>query len=398
MSTQRAIVHPDVPALLAGIAARMATTIMDVLAEQPVAHIVLTGGRNGIGGIGRPERAAAAGARSTSPASTSGGAMSDSCPPVTRTATTRRPRNAMRGDGSRSRRPTCIPCRPRAGLARRLGGPRVRRGTGGLAGSRAELLPAFDLVLLGWGPTAMSHRCSPITPPSSTAGPRSWPSATPPKPPPERISLSTRPSALPRRCGCWRPASKKVDAVRAAWLGQPDLQACPAIRGPRPTADAAAVRYAPRRRGWRAPTSAESGISTSRSRRSASSASASRASPSSSRATLLHVGQVRLVRLGLGRIRRVLLIASGRVAASRAVPGLGMAASAAKLGVGLMALCAPEGDDDPGAASPRSDSPIGPEPILLPRMALPPTTRPSCSNDDSAPSYARNAQSLQARR
>ena len=91
-------------------------------------------------------------------------------------------------------------------------------------------------------------------------------------------------------------------------------------------------------------------------------------------ATLLHVGEVGLVRLDLGRRRRVVLVLTGREAAARAVPRLGdlEVGSCAKLGRVSWPLEHQNETCTRGAASPRSASPIGPAPTRLPRIALPP--------------------------
>ena len=72
--------------------------------------------------------------------------------------------------------------------------------------------------------------------------------------------------------------------------------------------------------------------------------------------------------------RRVLLVLPGGEAAARAVPllGDGQAGLLGEAGPGLVPVGAPVGDVHPGAASPRSASPIGPAPTRDPRIALPP--------------------------
>src|SRR6185437_7366870 len=64
-------------------------------------------------------------------------------------------------------------------------------------------------------------------------------------------------------------------------------------------------------------------------------------------AALLHVGEVRLVRLGVRRRGWVGLVLAGRVAAPRAVPGLRDRGIARKTGDGLVLVAAPEGDPHP---------------------------------------------------
>src|SRR5689334_23513109 len=67
-------------------------------------------------------------------------------------------------------------------------------------------------------------------------------------------------------------------------------------------------------------------------------------------AALLHVGQVRLVRLDPRCGRRVLLVLSGRQPAAGAVPGLGDAGARllGEAGPGLVTVGAPVGDEDTG--------------------------------------------------
>jgi 6-phosphogluconolactonase len=64
-------------------------------------------------------------------------------------------------------------------------------------------------------------------------------------------------------------------------------------------------------------------------------------------AALAHVGQVRLVRLGLGRRRGLGLVLTGREAAARAVPHLGHRGLVGERRLGLVAVRAPERDADP---------------------------------------------------
>ena len=67
------------------------------------------------------------------------------------------------------------------------------------------------------------------------------------------------------------------------------------------------------------------------------------------RTPLLDIGQVRLVRLDLGRCRRVLLITAGGPAAARAVPRLGNRCSPQEARSALVAIGAPERDFHAGS-------------------------------------------------
>src|SRR3954453_17622772 len=70
-------------------------------------------------------------------------------------------------------------------------------------------------------------------------------------------------------------------------------------------------------------------------------------------APLLHVRQVRLVRLGAPGRRRVLLVGVGRQAAAGAVPGTGELRVVGERRLRVVAVRAPERDDDPlGALTP----------------------------------------------
>src|SRR5581483_4047468 len=64
-------------------------------------------------------------------------------------------------------------------------------------------------------------------------------------------------------------------------------------------------------------------------------------------AALLHVSQVRLVRLDPGRGRWVGLVGSGRVAAARALPAVRHGRVRREAGPRLVAVGAPEGDPHP---------------------------------------------------
>jgi len=65
-------------------------------------------------------------------------------------------------------------------------------------------------------------------------------------------------------------------------------------------------------------------------------------------APLFHVRQVRLIRLILRGPGRIVLVASGRVPAAGAIPGLGHRGITRETGPGLVLIRAPEGDPDPG--------------------------------------------------
>src|SRR6185437_9997272 len=86
---------------------------------------------------------------------------------------------------------------------------------------------------------------------------------------------------------------------------------------------------------------------------------------------LLHVSQVRLVRLAVRRARRIGLVPASRIAATRAVPGFRNRGSQAKLGRVSCLLAHQKETRIRRAASPRSASPIGPAPTRLPLIALP---------------------------
>src|SRR5690242_1822652 len=64
-------------------------------------------------------------------------------------------------------------------------------------------------------------------------------------------------------------------------------------------------------------------------------------------APFLHVGQVRLVRLGVRRGGRVRLVLAGRETAAGAVPSLRHRGVAGETGHGLVLVAAPEGNPDP---------------------------------------------------
>src|SRR5205807_5673378 len=65
-------------------------------------------------------------------------------------------------------------------------------------------------------------------------------------------------------------------------------------------------------------------------------------------APLPHIGQVRLVRLGARRVRRVVLVLPCREAAAGAVPSVGDLRVTGETRLGLVPVRAPEGDAKTG--------------------------------------------------
>ncbi len=241
---QRTIIHPDSATLAAGIAARMATTIMDILSEQRTAHIVVTGGRSGIGGIAALSQEPLLAAVDFSRVHIWWG--DERFLPADHPD-----RNDVQAKiamaGAVAIPPTHLHPMPVAEEG--LGVARAARDYADeLAAWSAsdDGLPAFDLVLLGIGPDGHVASLFPYHPAVSPGGPAVVGVREAPKPPAERISLSA--SALSSARQVWLLAAgfEKVDAVRAAWLAGPDLEACPAsaVRGRATTlllADAAAA-------------------------------------------------------------------------------------------------------------------------------------------------------------
>jgi len=231
VSTRRVVVHPDSESLRAGIAARMATTFMDVLAEQAVAHVVLTGGRNGIGGLAALSEQPLLRAVDFSRIHIWWG-DERYLPTDDPDRNDTQSRDAMQGRITVP--PTHLHPMPTSG-----NGLSAARASGRYAEELAmwaapgQDLPAFDLVLLGVGADGHVASLFPFHPAVSTDGPLVVAVEGSPKPPPVRLSLS--PAAICSASQVWLLASgvEKADAVRAAWIGEPDLEACPAsvIRG-----------------------------------------------------------------------------------------------------------------------------------------------------------------------
>ncbi|HWG28244.1 6-phosphogluconolactonase [Actinospica sp.] len=225
----RVIRHPDGPVLASAAAARLATRLVDVLAEREVAHLVLTGGTIGIGTLaalaqlpareavdwGRvhlwwgDERFVPSGDKERNETQARD-ALLDSLPLDPRFV------HAMAAsDGPDGENAEAAAERYAAELAK-------------YAGSSGTDAPAFDVLLLGMGPDGHIASLFPDHPGTHEVAPSAIAVHNSPKPPPNRISLTFRVIQAAREVWVVASGAEKAEAVARA-LSSADQVHTPAV-------------------------------------------------------------------------------------------------------------------------------------------------------------------------
>lgn len=224
--TQRAVAHPNPHTLAAGIAARLSVTIMDILADRPAAHLVVTGGATGTAGLA---------ALATQPLLHAvdfsrvhiwwcdEAYLPSGHPHRNETAA----RAVLQGVVAIP--PTHVHAMPASdsGLTLEAAAAAYADELAGFAPDHSGV-PAFDLLLLGIGPRGQVASLYPDRPEVLIEDRTVVAVAHAPEPPVDRITMSR--TALASAEEIWLVASgaARTDAVRSAWLGVPDAQGCPA--------------------------------------------------------------------------------------------------------------------------------------------------------------------------
>jgi 6-phosphogluconolactonase len=215
---RRILRHPDGPVLAAATAARLATKLVDVLAERSVAHLVLTGGTIGIGTLsalaqlpareavdwGRvhvwwgDERFVPAGDKDRNETQARD-ALLDSLPLNPEFVHVMAPSDGPDGEDAEA-----AAARYAAELAK-------------YAAPGADA-PEFDVLLLGMGPDGHIASLFPDHPGTHETAPSAIAVHNSPKPPPNRISLTFRVIQSAREVWVVASGAEKADAVARALL------------------------------------------------------------------------------------------------------------------------------------------------------------------------------------
>ncbi|HTK62200.1 MAG TPA: 6-phosphogluconolactonase [Pseudonocardia sp.] len=208
--------HPDGPVLASAAAARLATRLVDVLAEREVAHLVLTGGTIGIGTLaalaGLPAREAVdwgrvhlwwgderfvpAGDKDRNETQARD-ALLDSLPLNPEFVHVMAPSDGPHGDDAEAAAEQYA-----AELAK-------------YAADGADA-PAFDVLLLGMGPDGHIASLFPDHPGTHETTPSAIAVHNSPKPPPNRISLTFRVIQAAREVWVVASGAEKAEAVARA--------------------------------------------------------------------------------------------------------------------------------------------------------------------------------------
>ncbi|HET9170263.1 MAG TPA: 6-phosphogluconolactonase [Actinospica sp.] len=215
-SGRRVLRHPDGPTLASAAAARLATRLIDVLAERDVAHLVLTGGTIGIGTLsalaqlpareavdwGRvhlwwgDERFVPAGDKDRNETQARD-ALLDELPLNPEFVHAMAPSDGPDGEDAEA-----AAARYAAELAK-------------YAPSGADA-PAFDVLLLGMGPDGHIASLFPDHPGTHETAPSAIAVHDSPKPPPNRISLTFRVIQSAREVWVVASGAEKAEAVARA--------------------------------------------------------------------------------------------------------------------------------------------------------------------------------------
>ena len=241
------VVHRDKQLLADAAAARLVTAVVDAQASRGSAARRADRRLDGLGDPGVARRSRRPATRSTGASWTSGGATSGSCPPATRSATRPRPG-----------RPCSTPCHLDPARVHPMpapDGPTGRDVDAAAAGyarelaaaaGRGEDVPAFDVLMLGVGPDGARRLAVPRAPGAARDATASAVAVRgAPKPPPVRVSLTFPalcaardvwflvvrrrqgrvPSAwrcpAPARCRLRRPVSAAPAPRRGCWTATP---------------------------------------------------------------------------------------------------------------------------------------------------------------------------------
>ncbi|MBR7825243.1 6-phosphogluconolactonase [Actinospica sp. MGRD01-02] len=225
----RVIRHPSGPVLASAAAARLATKLVDVLAERDVAHLVLTGGTIGIGTLaalaqlpareavdwGRvhlwwgDERFVPAGDKERNETQARE-ALLDGLPLNPEFVHVMAPSDGPDGDDA-------------AAAAERYAAELAK-----YAGSDGKDAPEFDVLLLGMGPDGHIASLFPDHPGTREVAPSVIAVHNSPKPPPDRISLTFRVIQAAREVWVVASGAEKAEAVARA-LSSADQVHTPAV-------------------------------------------------------------------------------------------------------------------------------------------------------------------------
>lgn len=225
-TVRRAVTHPNRETLAAGIAARLATTIMDVLADQHTAHVVVTGGNSGIAGLSALATQPLLHAVDFSRVHVWWG--DERYLPAGHPDRNETQARAVL-QGVVAIPPTHIHAMPSSDSGRSLDEAAARYADE-LAhfATDASGLPGFDVMLLGIGPRGHVASLYPDRPEVLIDDRTVVAVRHAPEPPPNRISLTVPALCSARRVWLLASGARRTDAVRAAWLGIPDASGCPA--------------------------------------------------------------------------------------------------------------------------------------------------------------------------
>ncbi len=214
---RRVLVHPDVDALTAAVAARFLTKLVDLMDEFDTVNVVLTGGTVG---AGTQRAVATSGMRTTIDwaACTSGGVTSASSRSRTPSATRcrpARPSSTTSASPSRTSTRSRPPTRSRTSSGPPPPTPRCCRSTP----PTAARCPASTSPSSGSAPTATSPRCSRSGSARGTTSTTVIPVRNAPKPPPDRLSLTLPAINTSHRVWMVAAGAEKATALGLALAG-----------------------------------------------------------------------------------------------------------------------------------------------------------------------------------
>ena len=344
---RRVLVHPDKQTLAGSVAARFITKIVDVLDDLGEANVCLTGGTMGAAVLRRHQRLAGTRQRRLEPDHLLVGRRAVPAARATPIATTpsREPRcsttsTSMPRRSSRSRRPGDQPDIEQAA--------RYYEQELAAAARMARRYPRFDITFLGVGPDGHIASLFPDHDAVHETERVVVAETDSPKPPPERLSLTLPVINSSDRIWLVLAGADKASALGLALAGASinDVPAAGA-EGRRRTVffvDQEAAAEVPESLiapsyywtvGRRQPDDVWSRVRGFGRRAETMLGRLAATRPQLVErlvekllglflgATLLHVGQVRLVRLHLGELRRIVLVAAGRQTRVRAVDDVG---------------------------------------------------------------------------